>query len=302
MKSYAPMLATRVDSPFSDSAWSFEPKWDGYRLLVEWDGRAMTLRTRSGRTFDHEAFGDPPADYPVVLDGELIAYDETGVPRFELLQRGATSVAYVVFDILYDDAEVIGEPLEARRERLSRLDLPSPFIRSGVVSGDGEALYEAVKANGLEGIVAKRFGSVYRPGARSQDWRKVSIRRTVRAVVGGFTPGEGSRAATFGSLLVGLRSGDRLRWTGAVGTGFDDPTLSAMREALDEMRSEHCPFEPDSELPSGAVWVLPSLVVAVEFKEWTSAGRLRAPSFKGFPIGPADTWETEGPSSGPWPK
>jgi bifunctional non-homologous end joining protein LigD len=293
------MLVTRASRPFSDPAWSFEPKWEGYRLLVEWDGASMLPRTRSGKSFDHPAFEGAWLDHPVVLDGELIAYDEEGIPRFELLRRDAMSVAYIVFDILYDRVEVIGEPIEARRDRLAALDLPAAFVRSEVVLGDGEALFEAVKARGMEGVVAKRLGSRYRPGARSPDWLKMSVKRTIRAVIGGFTKGEGARARTFGSLLVGLRSGNRLRWAGAVGTGFDEATLEAIREALGGILTDKCPFETDEELPTDATWVAPSLVIAVEFKEWTMAGRLRAASFKGFPIEPADTWETEGPATKP---
>jgi len=289
------MLATRAPRPFTDPGWIFEPKWDGYRLIIEWDGSAMTLRTRSGRIFDHEAFETPPADHPVVLDGELVAYDDAGVPRFDLLQRGARDVACMVFDILFDEAEVIGEPIEDRLRRLERLTLPPPFVRSEVVPTEGQALFSAAAANGMEGIVAKRLGSTYRPGVRSTDWRKITIKRSVRALVGGFTSGEGSRSSTFGALLVGLPRGTGLRWVGAVGTGFDDPTLVAIRSALDEMQSAACPFETDDELPTDATWVIPSLVAVVEFKEWTSAGRFRGPSFKGFTDEPVDSWEHEGP-------
>jgi len=296
VKRYAPMLATRTPRPFTDRGWMFEPKWDGIRLLVESNGSDMTLRTRSGRTIDHTAFREPPARHPVVLDGELVAFDELGVPRFGLLQRGVGSIAYMVFDILYDGTEVIDEPLENRLDRLARLTFPPPFVRSEAIPAEGEALFSAAGSNGLEGIVAKRLGSRYRPGVRSPDWLKITIKHTVRAIVGGFTSGGGSRSSTFGALLVGVPSGAGLRWVGAVGTGFDETSLTAIREALDQMRSPYCPFEDDEELPRDATWVVPSLVAAVEYKEWTTAGRLRAPSFKGFTDEPADTWENEGPT------
>ncbi len=133
----------------------FEPKWDGIRLLVESNGSDMTLRTRSGRTIDHRAFREPPARHPVVLDGELVAFDELGVPRFGLLQRGVGSIAYMVFDILYDGTEVIDEPLENRLDRLARLTFPPPFVRSEAIPAEGEALFSAAGSNGLEGIVAR---------------------------------------------------------------------------------------------------------------------------------------------------
>lgn len=295
------MLATRVPHPFSDPGWLFEPKWDGIRLLVESDGTTMTLRTRSGRTIGYPEFEHVPAPHPVVLDGELIALDDSGLPSFELLGRGGTPVTYMVFDILYDGVEVIAEPLERRLERLASLRLPAPFVRSETVAADGEALFEAVEAKGMEGIVGKRLGSRYRPGVRSTDWLKIPIRRSLRAVIGGFTPGEGTRAATFGALLVGLWTGPRLRWIGAVGTGFDEAVLTSMREALDATRSDDCPFENDDELPAGASWVVPRIVAAIEYKEWTASGRLRGPSFKGLAPEPVDTitWEEEGPVTKP---
>lgn len=301
------MLATRWRQAFSDPGWLFEPKWDGIRLLVSFDGTSTTLSTRSGRvvTDSYPTVAGFSADRPVVLDGELVALDESGRPRFELLQpvlntrrRPQATLAYMVFDCLYDGVEIIAEPLEARLDRLASFELPAPMVRSETVPGDGEALFAAVTEQGLEGIVAKRQGSPYRPGVRSPDWRKIAVVQTVRAVVGGFTRGSGARAATFGALLLGLWTSEGLRWIGAVGSGFSDADLVAIRAALDEMTVDSCPFVADSELPADAIWVYPHLVAVVEFKEWTSAGRLRGPAFKGFTAESPEvaTWEAEGPS------
>ncbi len=303
---YRPMLATRWREPFTDPGWLFEPKWDGIRLLVSFDGTAATLHTRSGRvvTDSYPTIAAFAADRPVVLDGELVALDEAGRPRFELIQpmlgsrrRSAATLAYMVFDCLYDGVEIVAQPIESRLAHLASLDLPAPMVRSETVHGEGEALFAAVTEQGLEGVVAKRIGSPYRPGARSPDWRKIAVTQTVRAVVGGFTPGTGGRASTFGALLLGLWASEGLRWIGSVGTGFSDADLKAIRAALDEMTVEACPFLPDPELPADATWVYPHLVAVVEFKEWTSAGRLRGPSFKGFVAEPPEvaTWDVEGP-------
>lgn len=301
------MLATRYPAAFTDEGWLFEPKWDGMRLLLAWDGVAVSLRTRSGRDAGKQ-FPELTAasfDRPLILDGELVALDEGGAPSFERLQPRMTGhrphlpIAFMVFDMLFDDGAVIDEPLEARLDRMEGITLTPPLVRSETVRGEGDALFDAIRDRGLEGIVAKRLGSTYRPGVRSPDWRKVTVRRTLRGVVGGFTAGEGGRDATFGSLLVGLWSGSRLRWIGAVGTGFGDVALTQIRAALDSMRVDECPFNPDPELPSNAMWVVPNLVAVVEYKEWTSAGRLRGPSFKGFgpePVGTV-TWESEGPGA-----
>jgi bifunctional non-homologous end joining protein LigD len=206
-------------------------------------------------------------------------------------------VSCVAFDLLFDGRDLTHLPIEERLERLGTLDLAAPLVTSAPVPADGEALFAAVVERGLEGIVAKRRGSLYRPGVRSPDWRKIAHVLSVRAVVGGFTPGAGGRAGTFGSLALGLWDGPLLRWIGSVGTGFDDAALAAIRRALDEMMIEECPFRLHSELPADITWVAPHLVARVEFKEWTRAGRLRAPSFKGFIADPAEeqTWSAEGP-------
>lgn len=309
---FEPMLATPWPAPFSDPGWLFEMKWDGVRAMLHWDGGTLSVRSRSGQ--------DVTGSYPelsgfsrrgaCVLDGEVIAFDETGRPSFPALQRRINvggvkaveaarinPVSYVVFDLLFDGEDVTRRPIEERLERLGAIDLPPPLASSDVIEGDGEALFAAVAERGLEGIVAKRRGSLYRPGVRSPDWRKVPHLRIVRALVGGFTAGEGGRSGTFGSLVLGLGEGTQLRWIGSVGTGFEDAALLAIRSALDEMTVGDSPFRSDPDLPAGTTWVVPHLVARVEFKEWTRAGRLRAPSFKGFVSEPAEgiTWEAEGP-------
>ena len=132
--------------------------------------------------------------------------------------------------------------------------------------------------------------------ANLTDWRKLAHLHTVKGVVGGFTPGEGGRAGTFGALVLGLWEGARLRWIGNVGTGFSDRDLDAIHAALREMRSAESPFHPDPELPA-LIPVEPLLVAAVGYRNWTNAGRIRHPRFKGFtedPVGDL-TWEREGP-------
>jgi bifunctional non-homologous end joining protein LigD len=175
------------------------------------------------------------------------------------------------------------------------LALTGPFVTIDPVD-DGTALWDLVLRRDLEGMVAKRSGSPYRPGVRSTDWRKVAHLHTVRAVVGGYTAGEGGRTGTFGALVLGLWDGPRLRWIGNVGTGFSDRDLVAIRRALGEMESAASPFHPDREFPA-AVAVEPVLVAAVEYRNWTNARRIRHPRFKGFTDDDpaAATWEAEGP-------
>lgn len=305
------MLATAWDGPFSDPAWYFEPKWDGVRCIAEWNGHRLSLTSRTGREMaDTYPELGAPAPTPAVLDGEIVALDADGRPSFQLLQsrlnlggvrtsEAAKLAPIVVF--VFDLLEINGvsmeqSPLAQRRARLEGLELSPPWHRTDGLVEDGEAFWEVVGAQGLEGLVAKRLDSPYRQGVRSAEWRKIVRYRSVKALVCGFTPGEGGRSGTFGSLLLGLPHGGTLRWIGSVGTGFDDRELRLIRDALDQMVSSESPF-PGQEVPA-ATFVDPRLVAHVRFKEWTDEQRLRHPSFKGF--GPEDpetvTWEAEGPA------
>lgn len=315
---FEPMLAVPWDRIFAGPGWSFELKWDGVRSLVGTDGTAVRLRGRRGSdmTARYPELGAVSLPRPMVLDGEIVATNEDGSPSFERLQRrmhlgdrrtidramAEVPVTLVVFDLLaLDGLPLISEPWASRRERLASLRLPQPLVRADVVIEDGPALWDAVTGRGLEGVVAKRLESPYRPGIRSPDWRKIPNVRLLKAVVGGFTPGEGGRSSSFGSLLLGLWEGERLRWVGSVGTGFTDRDLVGVRSALDEMTRPGSPFHPDADLPDGSTWVLPSLVASVGFREWTSAGRLRHPRFRGFTDDPTETitWQAEGPGGAP---
>lgn len=308
---YEPMLAVPWPAPFDDPDWWFEVKWDGFRVLVEVDGPEVRLRSRRGHdlsaSFPELVAGWPAGRY--VVDGEIVVFDDEGRPDFAALQTrhnatggdarrraSALPASIVAFDLLYDESSLVDLPVELRRARLvarveGRAVTPDP------IRADGTALWAAVVERGLEGIVAKRAASRYRPGRRSPDWRKIAHRRRVRVVVGGYTVGAGGRSDTFGALQVGLWTASGLRYVGAVGTGFDASALRAIRETLDRIRVDRNPFAPVAEPPAGTVWVEPVLVALVEFKTWTDAGRLRAPAFVGFTDdSPREaTWEAEGP-------
>lgn len=306
---YQPTLATSWPTPFDDDGWWFEVKWDGYRVIVSAAEGAIRARSRHGldllEPFPELGRLEVPAG--VVLDGEVVAFDEEGRPSFSLLQRrtgfggrgtGArVGVNLVVFDILFNGEPVIAEPYERRRAMLHDLGLESPILVPEPTPGVGTSLYEAVKSKGMEGIVGKRLGSPYLPGRRSSDWRKVSVRHTLLAVVGGYLPGEGGRSATFGSVLVGLYRPDGLHWIGAVGSGFDDSTLRVFSEALSQLERPTSPFVNDVVTPGRPVWVEPGIVVRVEYKEWTLDDHLRAPVYKGVErVDPETvTWAEEGP-------
>ncbi len=306
------MLATPWDVPFVDDDWRFELKWDGIRCLLSSDRGDISLESRNGNdlTGRYPELARLKITGDCVLDGEIVALDEDGYPSFELLQGrmnlerpGPLSrpvpISFVVFDMLHDGESLVQRPLLERSERLANMRLPGPVVIGDHFTGDSGPIWEFVTKNGLEGIVAKRVASRYQPGVRSPDWRKIGNFKHVRAVVGGFTPGTGGRASTFGALLLGLWTEDRLRWIGSVGSGFDDRALRAIREALNEMVVPACPFGVDRDIPEGSTWVEPRLVAMIRYKHWTSAGRLRAPSFKGFTdlSTGAASWEVEGPDA-----
>lgn len=307
------MLAARRNEPFDDERWWFEVKWDGYRAVVGSDQGVIRARSRRGL----DLLGPFPeirsAEIPdgVVVDGEIVAFDSEGVPSFSLLQRrtgfggagtGArVGVNLVVFDVLFHGVPVLDRPYEERRELLDRLQLAPPIIVPEPTSTNGISLFSAVEERGMEGIVAKRLGSRYQPGRRSEDWLKISVRHTLRAVVGGYLPGDGSRHSTFGSLLVGLHDSDGLRWIGAVGSGFNDVSLEAFHDALGQLKRSESPFSNKVVVPGPGrpIWVEPALVIEVEYKEWTHDHHLRAPVYKGIALSDPETitWADEGPDA-----
>jgi len=306
---FEPMLATRWPAPFEDEDWWFEVKWDGYRAVVgSADGK---IRARSRRGLD--LIGPFPElaqlDIPdgVVIDGEITVFDDEGRPSFSLLQRrtgfGGTGtgapvgVNLVAFDVLFRGEDFTSKPYEERRAALDDLGLEAPIIVPDPTPTHGVRLFEAVKEQGVEGVVAKRLGSTYHPGRRSGDWRKISVRHRIRAVVGGYLPGEGGRSSTFGSVLVGLYAPEGLRWVAAVGSGFDESALEEFSKALHQLERPTSPFVDDVNAPGLPVWVEPGIVITVEYKEWTAENHLRAPVYKGVELADPETatWAEEGP-------
>lgn len=309
---YEPMLATPwVAPPTEADGWVHEVKWDGVRIILEWDGEAVRLRSRRGTdaTTTYPELTDIAFDEPCVLDGEVVSLDSADRPSFERLQArmnvssptadalAAVPISFVVFDLLFAGEPLIGMPWHERRGRLESFPMPDPLIATDVFAGDPGPIWDIVVARNLEGVVSKQVDSLYRPGTRSPDWRKTANRKLMKAVVCGYTQGEGGRAPTLGSLVLGLSDEGSWRWVGAVGSGLSDAALGAIRSSLDEMVSDVAVLD-DPMLPKGITWVEPRLVAVVEFKEWTGGGRLRAPVFKGFTRDdPGEiSWTSEGPT------
>lgn len=285
----APMLAVPDDHlPDDGDRWAYEMKWDGYRAIVELAGGRLRVVSRRGNdvTAKYPELADLRAalgSLDVVLDGELVVLDERGVPSFQAIQEHFEPVVLMCFDVLrIDGRDLMPLAWSDRREVLERLGLANARCQTPpAVIGDGARVWDAAERHGMEGVVAKRVDSPYRPGRRSSEWRKV--RRTVRQelVVGGWIPGDGRLAGTMGALLLGCHEGPGgpLRYAGRVGTGFDD----AMRRALVAgfVPRDTSPFADTPRVKGGATWVEPEVVVEVKFTEWTREGILRQPVFLG---------------------
>ncbi len=302
---FQPMLAEGGWQAFDDDGWWFEPKLDGIRCLAEMTTGETKLITRTGR--------DVTSQYPdihmihelvdqvnAVLDGEIVAFDAEGKNSFEALQQRMNlanereikrmakqmPVALVVFDLLWlDGRETTGLTLEERRELLELIVEQDDRLQLMThVEGEGKAFTEAARGLGLEGVVAKKKGSKYLPGRRSDTWRKIKLTNTQDCVILGWTPGQGGRSKTFGALLVGALDGAEWKWIGQVGTGFTDKMLEIVQAQLDPLARETPPIDdPDLAAVKGATFVEPELVCEVEYLEITKgAKKMRAPSFKGL--------------------
>jgi bifunctional non-homologous end joining protein LigD len=293
-REYSPMLATSADSVPTGSGWRYEVKFDGYRALafvragdcrlVSRNGNDLTQRFAEVAKEVVSATKSPNA----VLDGEVCRIDANGRASFSELQQGSGALVFYVFDLLELDGEpVVDAPFEERKERLrALLDARNPTVRFSDDFSDGAALFQVAQERGLEGLVAKRSGSPYRPGRRTREWLKVKATNSDEFVVVGYTRGAGRREGTFGSLVLGVMEEGELRYVGNVGTGFDDAEITRLLRALRPLHRETTPFAVEPKLPrvrKGDVqWVEPKLIAQVRYGEWTHDRHLRHPSYLGL--------------------
>jgi len=306
-----PMLAVSGREPFDSPSYIFEVKWDGIRALAFVEAGKVRLQDRylrdmTGQYPELRGLGQQVLGGGTVLDGEIVALDETGRSDFSRLQErlmawdtaevrklaNRTPVTFQAFDLLYwEGRPMLDYPLWRRKSLLHRITRPAWFLRvADFVGGEGVAFFEAARRHDMEGIMAKERESVYQPGERTSAWLKLKVYQKEEFVIGGFTySGRWSRGKPprrrepFASLLLGLydRQGE-LRYVGEVAGNFIEAGVQEMAALLDALVSGECPFPDEPHVQRLVFWCRPELVASVRFAEWTRQGRLRFPVFEGL--------------------
>jgi len=291
---YRPMLATQDEHIPHGAGWTFEVKFDGYRALAYIRGAECRLVSRNGNDLTGRFPGIAKAlvkavrSPNAVVDGEVARIDTTGRTSFSELQQGSGQLVYYAFDLLeLDGRPLVDLPLHERKDRLRALvDLRAGSVAVSEGFDDGDALFEVARERNLEGIIAKRVDSTYKPGRRTRDWLKLKTENTDEFLVAGYTRGSGRRAGTFGALVLAVHDGDELRYVGNVGTGFDDAEIRRLLEVLKPLHRDTAPFPEAPKMPrvrKGDVqWVEPRLIAQVRYGEWTHDGHLRHPAYQGL--------------------
>lgn len=313
-----PMLATTGTVPRRDGVWAYEVKWDGVRVLATVRDGGVRLRSRPrGASAGNDVTGRYPelaelagvrmpgldADGPFVIDGEVVMFDDDGRPSFQALQHrmhiadpaearrlaAERSVVFVAFDLLWTPSgSCVDLTYDERRAMLLALEFTGERVLvPSAELGPPDDFIEFCRARRLEGIVAKRRDSRYRPGRRSDHWVKTKFSRSQEFVVLGWTEGTGARSAHLGALLLGYHDDSGvLTYCGKVGSGFGDRELRALVPELTARRRDADTVDPSlvAAVPkqkTAVHWVDPTMVVQVTFGEWSPSGHLRHPSYQG---------------------
>lgn len=292
-----PELATLVESA-PDGEWSYEIKFDGYRVMARIDHDEVKLFTRNGHDWTHKLPEQAAALAALGLesawlDGEMVVADEQGVPDFQALQNAfdagrSGSIVYYLFDLPYLNGVDLREvPVEERRTVLATVlkANENPLLRfSDTLNESPEALLDSACKMHMEGLIGKRLGSSYM-SRRSSDWIKLKCKHRQEFVVVGFTDPQGSRSA-FGALLLGLHDRDRgeLRYAGKVGTGFSEASLKRLYEQLKPLQTKKPSVvnPPTGVEAKGVHWLKPVLLAEVAFAEMTKDGSVRQAVFHGL--------------------
>lgn len=288
----SPELATLVEHPPEGNEWLHEIKFDGYRLISIISGNKINLYTRNQHDWTYKfpelVKGFSQLDIKsAILDGEIVALNKDKKSDFQLLQnhikeQKTSSLIYYSFDLLYYNGfNLTSLPLHERKAILKTLlsQAKSKIQYSDHLVGNGKQFFNEACHVGLEGVVSKKSSSKY-VQARTRDWQKSKCMQRQEFIVIGFTKPKGSRPY-FGSLLLAVNENKQLRYSGNVGTGFDTYSLQEMFSLLNKYKTTTMPIAIKPKGIPNITWVDPTIVVEVEFTEWTREGLLRHPSFKG---------------------
>jgi bifunctional non-homologous end joining protein LigD len=301
---FIPLMLLREtdDLPDDPTRWEYQLKLDGYRAIAFKTGGKLHLRSRNNKDFAHRypsvVTGLATLPDETVIDGEVVAFDEEGKPSFNALQNCGSAPAPVVFyafDVMVlAGKEVMAEPLQRRQVLLEKKVLPKlrePVRYTGGLQARLSDLIASVKAQGLEGLVAKRRDSRYEPGMRSGAWMKMRVNRGQEFVIGGYTRG----TTTFDALVFGIYEGKKLIYVARTRNGFTPPTRAALFKKFQGLEIDECPFTNLPEPKGGrwgqgltrakmaeCVWLKPVLVAQIEFLEWTGENHLRHSKFVGL--------------------
>ncbi|MBF6610050.1 MAG: DNA ligase D [Chryseobacterium sp.] len=282
-----PMLAKIAKEPFDDKNWAFEIKWDGYRAVADLR-KEPQLYSRNGidfskkfkKIYNHLKL----QDHEMVVDGELVAYDHTGKPNFQLLQQIGDhpnlNVVYQVFDIIWLNGHSTEQLSYLQRKELLKDALKeSDYIRyHDYVLENGKEFFKLAEQTGLEGIIAKNIESTYSRGVRTSEWLKIKTLQTEEVLICGFTEPQGSRKY-FGSLILGTFIDGKLTFSGHAGTGFSDRSLKELHQLMTPLIRKTSPFEKIPKTNGAATWISPELVAEIKYTEQTKDGIFRHPVF-----------------------
>ena len=298
-----PMLATLVTEPVNEQGWVYEMKWDGYRAVASIQNGNVDICSRNKKSFNQKFYPLHEVlkqwNINAVVDGEIVVVNELGIPDFSDLQLWRSEadgqLLYYLFDILWlEGHSVMHLPLEQRKQLLKAIiPAESSHLRfSDILKDNGKEAFRLAKQLHLEGVMAKKSGSVYTIGKRTKDWLKIKTEKRQELVIGGYTHNEGSNKL-FSALLLGIIEKGSFHFVTPVGTGFNKIMQQEIIDKLRPYETPQCPFStiPEYNKPSRfrpnppkatVTWVKPKLVAEISYREETKGGAFRQPSFKGL--------------------
>lgn len=296
-----PMLCQIEEAPFDSLDFLFEPKLDGVRIIAQKEKNQVRLYSRYWKLKNLPFFQIVQAlkkyQGDFILDGEICALDQKGIPHFQLIQdlvnlenpaeieklAAKKKLIYYVFDILkFHHQDLKKQPLLARKKILEKYFPDSQLVKKvPYIMANGKKLFQTSLAKGYEGIIAKKKNSLYLAG-RSSEWLKIKGVFSQETVIGGYTAGQGNRLGTLGALLLGLYRNGNLQYIGACGTGYNEKTLKMLWGKLQKIKLKSSLFSPPPRISEKVQWVRPRLVAQVKFLEWTKDQKMRQPVFLGL--------------------